>query len=301
MTLNLQVHCPYCKRPVSAPVAMVGQRIMCPSCRAEIVLNPSALLVPAGAARGGNEAATPPPLAAPLPPPVTAHPPAAVPPPAAPLPAPPPKPLTPYVVPAPPVRNATEGVPYSAPPQAVPPPAAQLPAAQSPAPPPVGSNTAKFLAATPQGPAITSTSDGKLPTLQLADSPDAKVAPAEGQSQPVPLWLALLLVAGSTVISLLLVTHDFDGSQANATTKAQARRQLTAFYGDDLTPLAPFQVHLREAQLAHSRGDFTAERDRYRRVLALVRAEGRSQFEGLTGTPDGDKELARLLAILLAD
>jgi hypothetical protein len=286
MTLNLQVHCPYCKRPVSAPVAMVGQRIMCPSCRAEILLNPSALLVPAGAARGGSESASAPPPAAPLPPPVSAYqqlPP--VPPPAA---APAQKPLTPYVVPVP---------PPSAAPQAVP----QAPPASAPAPPPVGSNTAKFLAAAPQGPAISSTSDGKLPTLQLADSPDAKAAQAEGQSQPVPLWLALLLVVGSTVISLLLVTHDFDGSQAAATTKAQALRQLTAFYGDELTPLRPYQVHLREAQLAHSRGDYTAQRDRYRRVLALLRAEGRSQFEGLTGTPGGDAELARLLAILLAD
>jgi hypothetical protein len=165
----------------------------------------------------------------------------------------------------------------------------------------VGSNTAKFLAAAPQASAISSAADGKLPTLQLADSPDAKTAPAESQSPPIPLWLALLLVVGSTVISLLLVTHDFDGSQGAATTKAQARRQLTAFYGDELTPLAPFQVHLREAQLAHSRGDYAAERDRYRRVLALVRAEGRSRFDGLTGTPEGDKELARLLAILLAD
>lgn len=269
MTLNLQVHCPYCKRPVAAPVAMVGQRIMCPSCRAEIVLNPSALLAQSGTMRKTADSADARPPVATLPPPV-----------AAPPPIPHAAPLTPHVVP--------------------PRPAAQH-AAPAAAPPPVRPNTAQFLAAAPQAPAISSTADGKLPTLQLADSPDAAAPRVESQSPPMPLWLALMAVVASTMISLLLVTHDFDGSVANQTTKAEARKQLTAFYGNDLTPLRPFQVHLREAQLAHSRGDLAAERGRYRQVLALLRAEGRSKFDGLTGTPGGDAELARLLAVLLAD
>jgi hypothetical protein len=248
---------------------MVGQRIMCPSCRAEIVLNPSALLAPSGTARRSAESADLQPPVAVAPPPVSAPPSAQQ-----------AGPMTPYVVPT---------------------PTAAQTAAPAAAPPPVRPNTAQFLAATPQAPAISSTADGKLPTLQLADSPDAAAPRVESQSPPMPLWLALMAVVASTAISLLLVTHDFDGSQANQTTKGDARRQLTAFYGNDLTPLRPFQVHLREAQLAHSRGDFAAERGRYRQVLALLRAEGRSKFDGLTGTPGGDAELARLLAILLAD
>ena len=277
MTLNLQVHCPYCKRPVAAPVAMVGQRIMCPSCRAEIVLNPSALLAPSGTARRSAESVDLQPPVAVQPPPVAAP---ATAQPAHRVTAPPAGPMTPYVVPT---------------------PAAAQPAAPATAPPPVRPNTAQFLAAAPHAPAISSTADGKLPTLQLADSPDAAAPRVESQSPPVPLWLALTAVLASTLITLLLMTHDFDGSAATQTSKAEARRQLTAFYGNDLTPLRPFQVHLREAQLAHSRGDLAAERGRYRQVLALLRAEGRSKFDGLTGTPDGDKELARLLAILLAD
>jgi hypothetical protein len=269
MTLNLQVHCPYCKRPASAPVAMVGQRIMCPSCRAEIVLNPSALLASSGTARRTADGAD-------LQPPVTVAPPPVAAPPMAHTSGP----MTPYVVPMP--------------------PAAQPPT-PAVAPPPVRPNTAQFLAAAPQAPAISSSADGKLPTLQLADSPDVAAPRAESQSPPMPLWLAMMAVVASTMISLLLITHDFDGSQATQTTKAQARKELTAFYGNDLTPLRPFQVHLREAQLAHSRGDLAAERGRYRQVLALLRSEGRSKFEGLTGTPGGDAELARLLAILLAD
>jgi hypothetical protein len=287
MTLNLQVHCPYCKRPVAAPVAMVGQRIMCPSCRAEIVLNPTALLAPAAAGRGPAEQAKMQPPVAPVPPPVATHYATPTPaPPAGQVTAPPIAPLTPHVlsVPVPPLSGAVA----TAPPVS--------------GPPPVRSNTAQFLAAAPQTPAIASAADGKLPALQLADSPESTASSsAETQSPPIPLWLALMTVVASTLISLLLMTHDFDGSQAAQTTKAEARKQLTAFYGDNLTPLSPFQVHLREAQLAHSRGDFAAERSRYRQVLALLRAEGRSKFDGLTGTPGGDAELARLLAILLAE
>jgi hypothetical protein len=36
-------------------------------------------------------------------------------------------------------------------------------------------------------------------------------------------------------------------------------------------------------------------------VLTLLRAEGRTEYDGLTGTPSGDAELAKLLSILLAD
>jgi hypothetical protein len=65
--------------------------------------------------------------------------------------------------------------------------------------------------------------------------------------------------------------------------------------------LAPYQRHLRDAQRAYARGDTAAERQNYRRVLQLLRAEGRSRFSSLTTTPTQDRELEELLAILLTD
>jgi hypothetical protein len=156
------------------------------------------------------------------------------------------------------------------------------------------------LANRPTAPAIAPAADGKLPTLALADAVEASAKP-KGESTPMPLWLALLAVAGSTVVSLLLLTGDFTGAGRTEMSKAQARREIVSFYGVESSGLVPYQVHLREAQLAHSRGAYGVERDRYRKVLALLRAEGRGRFEGLTGTPTSDAELARLLAILLRD
>ena len=58
---------------------------------------------------------------------------------------------------------------------------------------------------------------------------------------------------------------------------------------------------LREAQQAHSRGDRATERQRYRQVLGLLRAERRSKYENVTGTPGSDEQLAECLSILLGD
>jgi hypothetical protein len=279
--MSLQVTCPYCNRPMAATPAMVGQRVACPSCRGEILLSPAALLAPAGAAARSG-----PPVAPPAPP----QPPAYALGPGLQSPALPPGSAPP---------KATAGLTGAAPP-VVSPPAAQnaTTAALPQTAPPAQAKTAQFLANRPAEPAIAPAADGKLPTLALADTVEA--APkAQGESAPTPLWLALLAVAGSTVVSLLLLTGDFTGAGRTEMSKAQARREIVAFYGDENTGLAPYQVHLREAQLAHSRGAYAAERDHYRKVLGLLRAEGRGRFEGLTGTPTTDAELARLLAILL--
>jgi hypothetical protein len=154
------------------------------------------------------------------------------------------------------------------------------------------------LPAKAQASAIEATAEGKLPTLQLADSPDA-AAPEKTESAPMPLWLALMAVVASTAISLLFLMHDFEGTGSVQRSKVQARQSLATSYGNELMPLKPFQVHLREAQLAHSRGDLAAERERYRRVLKLLRSE-RSKYDFLTGTPSGDEELAGLLSTLLS-
>jgi hypothetical protein len=175
-------------------------------------------------------------------------------------------------------------------------------AESSPAPPPqqVRANTAQFLAGQAQAPTIAPSLDGKLPSLLLADAPEA-AGKAGSESSPVPLWGALLAVAASTAISLILILNDLDGSQSAGEQKSEARAKLEAFYASELAPPQLYQIQLRQAQLAHSRGDRKAEREHYRKVLVQLRAEGRSEFHGLTGTPDGDKKLNELVSILLAD
>jgi hypothetical protein len=174
------------------------------------------------------------------------------------------------------------------------PPEAAAPPA-SPQPPP---KTARFKVAAAQSPALTPAADGKLPGLQLADAA-APEGQATGQDKAVPMWLACLAVAASTVVSAALLLYTPPEAQSIAEQRAAARRDIAQFYGSDAAQLRPYQVLLREAQQAHSRGDHAVEQQRYRDVLRLLRAEGRSKFEGLTGTPDSDERLYKLLAILL--
>ncbi|MCI0362011.1 MAG: hypothetical protein L0211_26305 [Planctomycetaceae bacterium] len=166
--------------------------------------------------------------------------------------------------------------------------------------PPTNVHTAQFLAAKPQAPAIAPQADGKLPTLQLADAPDA-AARSGSDASPVPLWAALLAVAASTAVSMILLMGDIGGAPSTQSQQAQARQDLARFYATGVALPKPYQLELRAGQLAHSRGDRRAEREHYRKVLSQLRAEGRSRFQGLTGTPDGDKDLDRILSMLLAE
>jgi len=266
-TLTHTVHCPNCGRPVAASLAHVGQRVACPSCRGEFLLSPTALLAPSSTATksaGSTGSVSASAVGAP--------------------PAPPPqRPVAPP--PAPPPRSAPDDSSYNLAP---------------PLPPPAP-NTAQFLAAKPQAAAIAPQADGKLPTLQLADSPDA-AGKAGSEASPVPLWAALLAVAASTAVSLILLLGiDLEGVQSAESIKVQARQDLARFYETGVGLPKPYQLQLREGQLANSRGDRRAEREHYRKVLAQLRVEGRSKFQPLTGTLEGDKELDRILSILLAD
>ena len=277
MSVRIAIHCPFCKRPMATSAAFVGQMIACPNCRGEFVLNPPGLLPQQ---QSGAVATSPP-----MPPPFHLNSPggeaaggAAV------------------AVAAPPLAHVAT--------PAIMPTAAQPVVATTAGPPPAApqppANTARFKAASPQLPTVVPAADGKLPTLQLADA-DTDPAQATGGDKAVPLWMASLAVVASTVISVILLVGDPQGSESASSRRAQARHDLAIYYGTEAVQLRSHQVLLREAQQAHSRGDFETERKRYRQVLALLRAEGRNQYVGLTGTPKDDEELARLLSILLAN
>jgi hypothetical protein len=91
---------------------------------------------------------------------------------------------------------------------------------------------------------------------------------------------------------------DFEEMGTLAERKGAARAEIVRFYGDEGEPLQPFQIYLREARQAHSRGDISNERAEYRKVLDLLHAEGKKRFTGLS---HDDEKLEQLIAILLSE
>ena len=112
---------------------------------------------------------------------------------------------------------------------------------------------------------------------------------------PLVLFAA---VAISLCLSVVLLMTDLTGG-GDDEEGARLRQQLTLYYQGARDPLAAYQVELREAQQAYSRGQTAAAQSHYRKVLDMLRAEGGSRFRGLTGAPARDKNLEELLSRLL--
>jgi hypothetical protein len=156
---------------------------------------------------------------------------------------------------------------------------------------------ARFLTPQSKPAAETLAVDGKLPALSLAEDDPQRAEEPKGTN---PLFLIVLLSVSFTLSAAMLMM-DFGPSDTQSARRELARQQLAEFYAQPDEALAPYQIYLREAQRAHSRGDRQNERDNYRRVLRLLRAEGRSRFETVTRTPSSDDRLEELLSILLSD
>ena len=141
--------------------------------------------------------------------------------------------------------------------------------------------------------------EGELPTLQLKEDRKDVEKSTEKKTSPVLLGM---LVCGSLILSgLILVFGDFQ-PKSNERVMENARQELSRYYSvrSDIA-LKPFQLRLREAQLAHSRGDRQAEVAALREVMKMFRVEDRNRFVGVTGSPTNDAELEKLLSILLSD
>jgi hypothetical protein len=280
--MRLAVNCPFCKRPMATSAAFAGQMIACPNCRGEFKLNSPGQTPPASGARDAFPPSGPAPRmdapvesAAKSAAAVVAAPRDASWPPVAQL----DKIPVPLEVPAPPVPAA--------------------PAALTPPAGPPGSNTARLKTAATAAPTISPAADGKLPGLLLAEG-ESSAAGGETGEKSVPLWMACVAVVGSTLLSVFLLLSEAPGAKNAVSQQAEVREQIASFYGADGSPLKPFQVLLREAQQAHSRGDRAIERQKYRQVLGLLRSEKRSKYENVTGTPSDDEKLAEWLSILLS-
>lgn len=288
--MGLSFHCPQCSQPVPALPTQMGQQVNCPACKAQFRLSPMLL-----GGNGQSAAAKTAPVAAviaksPSPPvatpgqapPVTAPPPPV----AAVVKAPPPRPMPAALAPPPVVSPAALASP------APPPPATTAHATPAPPKP----NVARFIAAASQDSTVQLTADGKLPELSLAEATSKKQKTSESNASPLVLGLALV---GSTLVSIMLLVFDFNGSGVDTTTADDARDAIAEYYVHQEGPLLPYQQLLKDASLAHSLGKFAEEQACYRRVRDLLYSEAKNKYAGITGTKSSDKELMKLLGIVL--
>lgn len=162
------------------------------------------------------------------------------------------------------------------------------------------SKVARFITDGPGDPLVRLGEDGHLPDLALAEGKHMKRDAQGGANKSSSTWLLTVALLVSSLASVALLFVD-SGPDANPQDKAVARQQIAAFYSDVKGTLEPYQVSLRLAQQAHSRGNRAAEVREYRKVLELLRSEStRRLITGLTGTRDKDAELERLISTLIS-
>jgi hypothetical protein len=160
-------------------------------------------------------------------------------------------------------------------------------------------NVARFITDQGGDTLVTLGEDGQLPELALVESGETAAKKKRTQSSnPVLLYVAL---GFSMLVSLSMLLIDAQPTASTARQQAVARQRIVEFYATANDEPAPYQHFLREAQLAHSRRDRIAERTAYRRVLSLLYSEDNDPFTGLTGSPQRDEELRKLLAVLLSE
>jgi hypothetical protein len=161
---------------------------------------------------------------------------------------------------------------------------------------------ARFITAEAAQSTLQPAADGKLPDLQLEEGA-AQQKPQAGQHSMNPLVLLGVLSASVAVSILLVLVGIRRTDTATSQRKDEARQVIESkFFGAgniENKGLEPYQVLLREAQRARSRGDFATERQHYRRVLDMLRAERGADEKGLTGSHRRDKELEEEISVLL--
>ncbi len=177
------------------------------------------------------------------------------------------------------------------------PPSTETPAAASRQPPSQGRDVPRFVADRQPAHVIRLGEDGRLPELHLATESE-DVARRTGWSGSSALLYFVLALSMISSTALLLV--DAPNPAATADRQIQVRRALRRFY-ETSDELQPYQKLLLEAALAHERGDHRAEREAYLKVLALLNAEDKNPFIGLTGRLSDDAELRRLITAALQE
>jgi len=149
--------------------------------------------------------------------------------------------------------------------------------------------------------AVPLASDGRLPELQLHEG-EKKPKREDGRGvHPLVLFGVL---GTSMVLSVMLVVTDFGPpGSSGARDRARARQEIETRYYAEQHGVAPrsYQIDLRAAYQAHSRGDHKTERELYRKVLQQLRRERGPYDRALTGNREDDKRLEELISILLTE
>lgn len=141
--------------------------------------------------------------------------------------------------------------------------------------------------------------DGQLPELALQEGQAGRERSTKPkETNPLVLYSVLAL---SFVMTLGLLLLDNGMESRRELSKAEARRKIATFYGRESDELKPYQLALRAAHLAHSRADRRTELQEYRLVLDALTAEDANQHIGLTGHFESDKELKRLIGIIISN
>ena len=163
--------------------------------------------------------------------------------------------------------------------------------------------TARFIAAESAQSGLKLAEDGKLPELRLKE-PGEKSAKQAGPGgvNPALLFGAIAFSVIASVALVFLPSESTD--EGKGAEKQQARKEIEENYFagmDKEARLEPYQILLREAPLARSRGDFKQERRSYRKVLDMLRTERGKFDKGLTGSPARDETLEKLITTLLSE
>ncbi|HUY90525.1 MAG TPA: hypothetical protein VMV10_17440 [Pirellulales bacterium] len=261
--MAMTVACPGCAMQLAVAPELIGQVLGCPHCHSQFQV---AAPPPAGPPPGAQTSSAPAPSSFPPPSPSP----------------------SPSAGAAPRWRGDAGAAPAGF----------KLNDAAPPSPGPVKAAVPKFKPADPTTAIVTLAADGKLPELTLAEAMNrTKAAPAsEKKSRPFALTLILGI---SLVSSVFLSLADLSPSDSGLDARQQARTQIARFYQEAGAALEPYQLLLRDAQRAHSRGDHAAERARYREVLRLLRAENRPV--SLTNNREGDQQLEEAIALVLSE
>jgi hypothetical protein len=261
--MAIKIDCPRCKTLLQVPRKLAGGYVNCPNCKGRLWV-----------AKDAAAEATPSPLA-PLPRAV------------------------------PPVAGSSGSMPVlrAAPELAATAPAILPPGVPAPPPPPPPrKRVARFITADSADSRLLLAADGKLPELHLEEDGTQQKEQAGGRAMNPVVLFAIL--AASIVVSILLVWLGMAQSDATGSPQKDRARQMieTNYFGSgniENRPLEPYQVLLRDADAAHSRGDYRTEQECYRRVLRMLRAERQTQEKGLTGSRSRDKQLDDALTVLL--
>jgi hypothetical protein len=159
-------------------------------------------------------------------------------------------------------------------------------------------NVPRFKAADPTKSTVQLVVDGKLPELNLleVEKKTTKTAAEPTKSKSGLLYGALGL---SVLLSMSLMLVDLTPAPEVGFDKQKAHRIiLNHCEKEGKEPLLPYQVILRDAQRARARGDRATETALYRRVLEMLRMEGRAT-KSLTASRALDKQLEEAISVEL--